>query len=213
MSLRILIFICFLTILKFSSVASVTIECNYTMDYDEFYPCKVQNIDIFNGDRLFIEKAVGKHDKRKTDDDVEALWIDDANTKFFPRNINNVFKNLVLISIRNSSLIEITSDDLKVFPQLKTLILFKNQIEVIREDTFKFNPNLEHIYLNYNKISHIEPKSFSGLENLNFLLLNGNVCKFGYAEDREEVLEVITELVERKFCQSQKFQTNLGDEI
>ncbi|KAG5679113.1 hypothetical protein PVAND_008705 [Polypedilum vanderplanki] len=176
MKLSFAIIFCCLVILKFSSADSVTIECEYLIrDYK--YSCDVQNQEIFT--------------------DVEVFGIHNApNLKHFPRNIKNVFKNLIRIGISQSNLSKITSEDLKDFPKLKGLYLHFNQIEVIRKDTFKFNPEIEEIILKYNKIKHIEPKAFSKLRNLKELDLTGNSCQFEWAGKREEVLEIIKKIEE-----------------
>ncbi|KAG5679108.1 hypothetical protein PVAND_008700 [Polypedilum vanderplanki] len=198
-------FFCYLTILKFSLADSVTIKCRYYLDYNNFYACNVMNAEVFTGDRVSIEKAEGQHLEGKTNDDVESFWIFDAsNLKFFPSNINNIFKNLINIRIMFTNIAEITSENLKVFPELKFLHFFRNQIEVIKEDTFKFNPKLEEIYMDNNKISHIDPKSFSELKSLEVLDLSGNVCSLRWAENRDQVLEMVKK-IEEGFCLSKKF--------
>ncbi|KAG5680407.1 hypothetical protein PVAND_009916 [Polypedilum vanderplanki] len=97
----------------------------------------------------------------KSDDDVNFFYLTGANLNFFPRNLENVFKNLELIYIYDSKLIEITSEDLKPFPKLKYFRLYGNPIEVIREDLFTHNPELEVLYLENNEINHIYPKALS----------------------------------------------------
>ncbi|KAG5679105.1 hypothetical protein PVAND_008698 [Polypedilum vanderplanki] len=151
-------------------------------------------------DRVTIEKAEEQHLEEKSYDDFDAFEIVFAlNLKFLPKNINNIFKNLAQIEITHSSLTEITSEDLKFFPELKDLVLNLNQVKVIRENTFIFSPKLEEITLMYNKINHIDPKSFSDLKSLEKLGLKENICEFGYAFNRNEVLEVIKN-IEQGFC-------------
>ncbi|KAG5667766.1 hypothetical protein PVAND_015736 [Polypedilum vanderplanki] len=140
----------------------------------------------------------------KTDDDVKFFDIENVdNLKYFPRNLGNVFKNLELIFILRSNLIEITSEDLKPFPKLKFLRLHGNSIEIIREDLFIHNPELEAFSLDDNKIIHIDPKTLSHLNKLRSVGLSDNICKFNKsnAETRSEVLEVVKEIEQGK-CQS-----------
>ncbi|KAG5679111.1 hypothetical protein PVAND_008703 [Polypedilum vanderplanki] len=213
MKLSFVIFVCCLTFLKFSSANFVTIKCSYYLDYDNLYSCLVENKEVFTDDRVRIKKIEGQHLDEKSNNDVEVFGIQDApNLKFFPRKINNVFKNLTKIFIQDSNLTEITSEDLKVFPELKALDLSGNEIEVIREDTFKFNPELEEIWLDRNKIRHIDFKAFNNLENLKKLWLHGNICETGDAENREEVLEMV-KIIEENSCQPGKFTTMYPFEI
>ncbi|KAG5680474.1 hypothetical protein PVAND_009982 [Polypedilum vanderplanki] len=192
---------------------SVTIECNYYMDSwwqtnGNEYQCDVQNKEVFNGNRVTIEKAEGNHQSGKSDDDVKFFYLTGANLKYFPRNLENIFKNLELIYIYDSKLIEITSEDLKPFPKLKNFKLYENPIEVIREDLFINNPDLEVLYLWDNEINHIDPKALSHLNKLRAIYFNDNVCKFDkdQVETRSEVLEII-EKIEQGQCLSPKYTT------
>ncbi|KAG5680349.1 hypothetical protein PVAND_009859 [Polypedilum vanderplanki] len=190
---------------------SVTIKCYYQMwKYWEAngieYQCKVQNNEIFNENRVTIEKAEGEHKNGKSDDDVKFFVITGAKLQFFPRNLENVFKNLELIFIWNSKLIEITSEDLKPFPKLKSFKLEENPIEVIREDLFINNPDLEVLYLENNKINHIDPKALSHLNKLRAIWFKNNLCKFDKSEvtTRSEVLQIVKK-IEQGQCLSTQY--------
>ncbi|KAG5680510.1 hypothetical protein PVAND_010017 [Polypedilum vanderplanki] len=176
--------------------------------YRNEYQCVVQNKEVFDGNRVTIEKAEGNHESGKSDDDVKFFYLTGANLKYFPRNLEYVFKNLELIYIYNSKLIEITSEDLKPFPKLKYFKLYENPIEVIRENLFINNPDLEVLYLLSNKINHIDPKALSHLNKLRAIDLNDNVCKFDkdQVETRSEVLEIIKK-IEQGQCLSPKYTT------
>ncbi|KAG5671204.1 hypothetical protein PVAND_001413 [Polypedilum vanderplanki] len=197
-----------LSILKFSLAKSVTIECTYYfIDFYNDYSCDVTNVEDLNGHHVIIEKNEGEHHEGRINDDVRSLWIEAAKLKYFPSNINNVFKNLTKIFIYRSNMFEITSEDLKVFPTLKYLELNENLIQFIREDTFKHNPKLEKIKLTFNHISHIDPKTFSELDNLIELRLDGNICKFENANNRDEVLKIVKK-IEQGYCLSDIFTTS-----
>ncbi|KAG5679608.1 hypothetical protein PVAND_009168 [Polypedilum vanderplanki] len=193
---------------------SMTIKCNYSMSAywsikERDYKCKVQNIDDFTGNRVTIEKAEGNHTIGKSNDDVKFFTITSANLTYFPKNIENVFKNLELIAIWDSNLIELTSEDLRPFAKLKDFYLQGNPIEVIREDLFVHNPNIEVLILENNKISHIDSKALSYLNNLEVIDLKNNVCEFDKDEAniRSEVLEIVKQ-IEQGQCQSPKHTTS-----
>ncbi|KAG5679110.1 hypothetical protein PVAND_008702 [Polypedilum vanderplanki] len=209
MKLNFLILIFMMINFKFPSVESVTIKCNYFLDFFNDYSCTVMNREIFKNQRVCIDKVEGKHLNGKTDDDVHGFYINKAkNMKFFPSNINKIFINLKNIVIIDSNLTEITSEDLKVFPKLKSLYLPKNQIKVIKEDTFSHNPDIEVIYLLSNEISHIDRKSFSKLEKLKKLTLLDNFCNIQHFENRNDVLEMVKK-IEKGSCKSDKFKTKI----
>lgn len=178
-----------------SAVCGVRIECSYVES--ELYGCGVQNVKIFNGQRIKIDSAVGTHDDYKSNDDVEEIWIRSSpNLSLFPTNLEKVFKNLISISIYDSKLQQITQSDLKPFVNLKILQLHYNELKLLPENLFRFNPKLEEIYLNSNQISHIDPNVFDGLANLKKLNLDGNKCKvsFDTAYKRAAVVDIINRI-------------------
>ncbi|KAG5679612.1 hypothetical protein PVAND_009172 [Polypedilum vanderplanki] len=209
-SLAILI-CCFST---FTVGNSVTMQCHYYMqrwwgtNSEYQYQCSVDNYEISFEERVFIEKAKGNHQSGKTNDDVKSFYIHGGNLKYFPKNLQNVFKNLELIFIANSKLIEITSEDLRPFPKLKYFYLDKNPIEIIKEDLFVHNLELEVLYLVNNKINHIEPKALSQLNKLRAIDLSNNVCKFDktQAATKFEVLKIVKK-IEQGQCLSLIYRT------
>ncbi|KAG5680406.1 hypothetical protein PVAND_009915 [Polypedilum vanderplanki] len=104
------------------------------------YQCNVQNKEVFNGNRVTIEKAEGNQQSGKSDDDVKFFLFNWCKFEIFSKK---------------------SREDLKPFPKLKYLQLQGNPIEVIREDLFINNPELEVLYLENNEINHIDPKALS----------------------------------------------------
>ncbi|KAG5679650.1 hypothetical protein PVAND_009205 [Polypedilum vanderplanki] len=202
-SLAILI-CCFAT---FTFANSVTIQCYYFSSYwadlyQKEYQCSVENKEVFDGNRVTIEKAEGNHKDGNSDDDVKFFKIEEANLKYFPKNLENIFKKLEMIAILDSELKEITSEDLKPFPKLEILKLQNNRIEVINEDLFSHNPQLRYINLFHNKISHIDSNAFSHLNDLGYLNLGENVCELekDWSDYRKAVLKIVQEIEQGK-CQ------------
>ncbi|KAG5669355.1 hypothetical protein PVAND_017243 [Polypedilum vanderplanki] len=156
-----------------------TLKCDYKFDYFAgwvyYYGCIVQNKEIFNGNRVTIEKIEGEHKGHSTNRGVEAFQLEDAeNLKYFPIGLNNFFPYLKSIQISSSKLVEIKYDDLKNFPHLEYLDLRFNKITEIDENTFKNNQKLEYIDLSYNKIKNVNQKAFHNLQNLKTLSLKRN---------------------------------------
>lgn len=112
-----------------------------------------------------------------TNDNVLGIYDQNGgkNIKFFPRGLDKIFKNLILIDLNNGRIKEIHQIDLKVFPKLEALDLFENDIQVIEAGTFDSNPNLKVVWLT-NKILHVESNVFSNLKVLIYLYLPSNPC-------------------------------------
>lgn len=146
------------------------------------YHCEVNNLEVFENSSFF-DRAIGFHKDEKSNEDV--VWIlifkvTEGQGKMlgFPGGLKNIFPNLNAISIMNMELKEISTEDLKPFPNLKHLVLFKNNLTIIDEDLFQFTPHLESLSFSLNHmLSHIDPLTLSGLKNLNWLKLRKLSCK------------------------------------
>jgi len=183
----------------FGAAQSASFECKF-LNYDWgtigiVYMCNVPNaVNITSLDAAQIDSISGTHLAGYNNDNVEAIDVyQQAQLNYFPRGLNNFFKNLKVINIFNSGLKEIHQSDLKDFPKLMNLFLPANNLEIIEENLFEFNPNLKWINLNSNKISHIDPTVFDNLTKLSRLYLGTNSCISMLAIDNSTVLQnVIT---------------------
>jgi hypothetical protein len=150
-----------------------------------------------------------------SDDDVNTIKIDGSSSSssfFFPRGIENVFKNLNAIEVVETHLKEIHKCDMKPFPKLQFLSLHSNDLEVIEADLFKYNEDLEWIWLNNNKITHIDAKVFDSLSQLREIFLYKNPCKIthgmtnSYANTTSDLQELITRIQSKKCFNSNQVE-------
>lgn len=149
-------------------------------------------IDTLEGS--IITSSNGTHNSGKSNDDVRGFYIEYKTIHYFPKGINEIFKNLNGISIRNSHLKKIAQEDLSKFPNLVRLNLYNNNIEVVEEDLFKFNLKLKYISLSHNKIGKIHPKVFDHLNQLTILDLGYNECINIDTSDVENIQILIQEV-------------------
>lgn len=136
------------------------------------YTCQVKNtLNIISPDTE-ITSVSTNHISGMTNDNVLGIYDQNGgkNIKFFPRGLDKIFKNLILIDLNNGRIKEIHQIDLKVFPKLEALDLFENDIQVIEAGTFDSNPNLKVIWLT-NKILHVESNVFFQFESINLFVL------------------------------------------
>jgi len=183
----------------FGSIQSASFECRYvhgqfSVQYmSPIYECEVQNfVSITSPDEAQIDNITGTHKAGYNNDNVEHIYVGQGEVHYFPRGLNNFFKNFNGIYIYTTGLKEIHQNDLKDFPKLTGLILFSNNLEILEENLFEFNPKLELIDLSSNQISHIDPNVFDKLTNLNTLYLGGNTCiNMEAVRDPTEVQNII----------------------
>jgi hypothetical protein len=176
-------------------VSAETIKCKYTTTIfwesgPHKYACQVEDNGIFNGYRFNVDRSQGSHLGSNTNDHVQAIYFNDIpNLTNFPTNIAKVFKNLIEIVVKRTKLNEISSEDLRPFPLLKSLQLINNKdLVVIRAGTFVHNPRLEVLNFSGSGIAHVEPKTLTGLHYLRALYFGDTPCKsLNYATTRDGV--------------------------
>ncbi|KAL7010819.1 hypothetical protein ACKWTF_013960 [Chironomus riparius] len=176
------------TFLQFASLlflsTCVDLECDFinhaSGDYipiGTVYTCRVKNDLNIDSPGMAITSVSTNHSSGKTHDDVQGIYDQNGgkNIQFFPRGLDKIFKNIIMIDLNNGRIKEIHQIDLKVFPKLEALDLYDNDIQVIEAGTFDFNPNLKVIWLT-NKILHVESNVFESLNGLIYLYLPSNPC-------------------------------------
>lgn len=111
-----------------------------------------------------------------------------------PRKLEFFLKNLIVLDIYESDLLEVHVDDLQPFPELKYLSFMYNKLEIIEFDLFVYNPKLELLILDGNRIRFVND-AFDILTNLRFLTFCQNQCASGEAKDnRMAVLELMKKI-------------------
>lgn len=183
-----------------------TIHCTYSTNgqwwvVNDFYYCTVSNkLGIESPDNTTITSVVGEHTSESFSlDDVGGFEAENADIRYFPKGLDKIFGNLVMIDINYGPLKEIHQSDLQPFPKLKCLELYQNEIEVLEDGLFKFNTELEMIWLSSNRIFHIDPEVFDGLlGQLSYLSLDTNECISEYVTNStEKVFELVTNVTKK----------------
>lgn len=162
-------------------VSSLEIRCIYGISawniVGSLYTCTVQNdLQITSRQDSVITSVSGSHEINKINDNVKAIYITNKTINYFPRGLENFFKNLEVIDFVNTKLKEVCKSDLKPFPKLIEIYLYQNEIEELEECLFDFNLDLKFIFMKDNKISRIHPNIFDHLTMLTSLYLSGNIC-------------------------------------
>lgn len=103
----------------------------------------------------------------KNINEIETLFVNNADVEFLPTGIKNKFKKLRALYIQSSRLLSITKENLKEFGgSLEFLSLPDNNIMSIDSDLFEYNANVKVFSLNRNHIYYIEPEFFTNLMRL-----------------------------------------------
>jgi Leucine-rich repeat (LRR) protein len=203
-----------LSITLITQSISEEIICNFDYDHrtdlkdknSNFYQCEVKNTQIFNGGLISIETTTGQHRNGNTNSNVTEFFVSNApNMRQLPLNLANVFTNLTLVDIRDSSLAVITENYLKPLKQLRYLMLIRNQITTIEDGTFVHNPALREIYLEHNLITHVDVAAFRSLQMLEVLDVSYNLCEDYERRASRENIEAMLKKIESRGC---RFRVN-----
>ncbi|XP_070504775.1 toll-like receptor 6 [Chironomus tepperi] len=121
---------------------------------------------------------------------IEAFVADNMNIFYFPKGIDDIFPKLNSITIRNSNLKTIKSQNLKGFKYLQYINLSQNKIEILDENVFNFGVTILYIILKGNRIKFIHHNAFKsyGMMTLN---LENNACISDKATDDADVSKLL----------------------
>lgn len=152
----------------FGITSSFQPECKYE-DYNfrvvgNIYYCWVQNnLGIFTPESAVIDSETGAHLSSRRNSDIKGFWSDKGGINYFPRGLEKFYPKINYIAVKNGPLKEIHQDDLRNYPSLKVLDLWKNEIEVLEDGLFAYNPDLVYLSFHTNKVCFIAPNIFNHL--------------------------------------------------
>lgn len=162
-----------------SCTEAVLFDCHYYMNsftsVGSVYTCDARVI-VFNPNDSNVYGVTPNHLYNSSNDDVQGLLITNQRLPAFPKRLERFFPNLKAIYMHNDSLTHVTGDDLRPFPHLTHLTLWKNQIQVLESDLFKYVPHLRLIDFDNNLIIHAGPNVLDSLVNLNYAYFSSNIC-------------------------------------
>ena len=101
-----------------------------------FNIASVENsLNITSLDAAQVDSISGTHQAGYNNDNVDVISIyEKGNINYFPRGLNNLFKNIRGIQIAGLGLKEVHQSDLKDFPDLTYLSLSSNNLEILEEN-------------------------------------------------------------------------------
>lgn len=193
----------FLKVFLFFTFASISISIRLQCNFHESswsYKCSAKSLSITSKSDRDVNFYSGQHLERRTSKKVLAFSAHSLEIFYFPRNLTQHFVNLKYISIQNSGLREIESEDLEEFgDHLVYLWLCSNQIEIIERNLFSHNKNLGFLNLNGNKIKFFEGGTIEkGLAYPHSFWFSKNKCYSGSVNYNENAVEEMVKEIEEK---------------
>lgn len=182
-------------ILLAGSAKAIEFDCDFqTFTLWPLGPRYTCNATVTFSGSTSLENVTGLHQTGRTNADVQHLQLHNQNLSFIPKGIVDFFNNLDVLVIDVSSLTSISAEDLRPFPNLLMLSLWRNELTSLDGDLFKYTPHLEVIEFGSNQIQHIGHDLVTNLNNLTFFFIQFNVCINRWAVTRDDVLLLASEL-------------------
>lgn len=191
------------------------INCNfYTTKFNilgKIYHCEVTNVlNTTSPLDATITSINGNHELDMTNNDVVGFKVVNKSTEYFPQYLQKFFPNLKLIMIEFGRIKEIHQSDLKPFPELVSLDLWENDIEVLEEGLFDFNPNLAGFWIFHNKIFHIDYQVFDNLSKLIYIDMFMNVCIDKMGSYSKSAVQQVVDYA-KMYCQDKVYMSIDGE--
>jgi len=173
--------------------ADITLQCGFkteTYDYiGKIYQCEPSDFVVTSRNDE-IHEVVGTHLSDYEVSDVRGLFVNEETCNYLPVGLNKFFKELEVLRIHNSELLELRKVDLQSMPKLKWLQMFKNKLEILGKNLFAKNPLLVYIDFDCNNLKHIDADILSSLASLQSAEFKHNQCIDRDSSDADELRKV-----------------------
>lgn len=190
------LFVAFALLNLISFISALRINCDYVAVKNLISTCKTSDLEVSNPNETVTSMSgtlPGVLDYAK----VTSFEIKSSPAlEFLPRDIQKFFPNLEKISISNTGLKIITSDNLRNFTKLKSLILRNNKLNELDYELLKFNPNIEEIDLSGNDLKYLGKNILKPLESLKKFDISNNICANETANNPSEIRKLKIKLNE-----------------
>ncbi|CAG9811943.1 unnamed protein product [Chironomus riparius] len=199
----------FTSIIQYSAsqMESIDITCSYGPSTwygtTKFNECSVSNKLVVVKRNYKVKSVKIITEKVKAElTEVESLSIEYVVMYFLLQGFENHLQNITALRLGFCQLKEITKNDLKVFPKLKFLWIWENDLEVLEADLFLYNPDMIYINFYWNFLKSIDANIFNNLKSLDLVYMYKNTCINMDAKNKEELLKLVDVIKEK--CMDKK---------
>lgn len=154
-------------------------ECKFdyqpTFWHKSEYTCIAQSFETSKTNRTITEIR-GTHKNGKTNDNVESLFVVDANCPYLPLNVGSYFKNLKTMIVMKSQVKYLTNEDLKSLSNLEVFDISYNPITRLERGFFDGRQTLKKISFYYCDLKLVDATALDALVNLHEAHFQYNRC-------------------------------------
>ncbi|CAG9810977.1 unnamed protein product [Chironomus riparius] len=165
-----------------SPSSAYTVQCSFrTQGFhwitDQFYICRDEKSIVYTREDRYVDDVSGTHLTGMTNDQVTGFYTLNTRFHYVPKHAEKFFKNLRVLAVEDSRLIELRREDLMPYPNVEYLYFSGNLIEVLEKDLLIGNPRIKGIAMERNHFRFIHSKIFDGItRNLSFLMMDNAGC-------------------------------------
>lgn len=182
------------------------------------YTCWIHSLITPKIDGRKIESFRGAHIIGKSDEDVKAVLFFETVLNCFPRGLQKIFPQIIIIHIQKSGLKEIFRHDLKGLENLEMISIKYNELTTLPSNLFENMPKLKVIILERNKLEFVSSKLLrpvmnNGLTYVDFSK-NKNIDYFfalGYLKSVPSI-DVLMKIIDTKCKRPKKEKFDQEDE-
>lgn len=162
---------------------------------EEPYACIARTLNIRG--KTVLSGATGQHEAGHTNVNVKCFYIYGGICEIIPSGVGSIYPNIEALTVWNSTLKTVSSEDLQQFPNLREIWLYDNQLEFVPSNLFQFNAKVQYINFKNNAIKYIGGNFFNVLSHLKGAEFWSNVCIDDAAADASQ-LEAIKMKIKEK---------------
>lgn len=159
-----------------SCTQSVVFDCEFSIRSwtigGSTYTCTPK----ISGTGYTLAEVRGTHLNGKTNNDVEVLSAEGQVLNRVPSNLNSFFPNLQTIRLFDTHLQNVTSDDLRQFPDLVIFSSWHNDLVSLDGDLFRYTPKLHFVRFYNNSLELVGNDLLTNLSELEEANFEYNPC-------------------------------------
>lgn len=131
---------------------------------EKAYTCAVYTSCDITSRGALIAAFNGEHKATKDNESVQGLGFYGPKVHYIPKNLFEIFPNLIFLEFNECELKEVTVDDLVGLRKLKVFWAPDNKIETLPVNLFKNMPDLKEVCFSRNLIQKFEMKTLEPIK-------------------------------------------------
>lgn len=147
----------------------------------------------------------GQHKTGKNNNSVKALLFEKTKVLYLPRNLMQIFPNLIGISVVSCGLKKVSAEDMIGLEKLQGFFLPDNDIETLPVDLLKNMANLKIASFDWNRIGNFDAKILEPIKNTIEVFSLRNNPGVNEVFGMKETIEHFIERLEFKKIDSKRF--------